>query len=145
MSSRMVCLRNGMVVTASLCLSLVGCGSGSTGLPDTVTIELPDGTTVEAAQGTGAPSLGNSRWEFFRSSNPAQSIAFVTINFGPDGNLESFEENTIAREIFGDTIHFDGQRHNTAQKGLQYAAATVGAETADAGGFAFEGRLTAFA
>ena len=145
MLSRLVSLRNGIIFAASLSLSVMGCGSRSTGLPESVTLELPDGTTVEADQGDGAPSLANSQWEFFRSSSSAQSIAFVTINFGPDGNLESFEENTIAQEIFGDTIQFDGQRHNTAQKGLQYAAATFGAETADAGGFAFEGRLTAFA
>ena len=145
MLSWLVSLRNGIIFAASLSLSVMGCGSRSTGLPESVTLELPDGTTVEAEQGDGVPSLANSQWEFFRSSSSAQSIAFVTINFGPDGNLESFEENTIAQEIFGDTIQFDGQRHNTAQKGLQYAAATFGAETADAGGFAFEGRLTAFA
>jgi hypothetical protein len=132
--------------TASLVLSLAGCGSAQrSGLPETVTIELPDGTTVEADQGAGAPSLADSRWEFFHTSSSAQGIAFVTITFGAEGNLESFEDNTIAPEIFGDTIVFDGQRHSTAQQGLQYAAATFGAETADATGFAFEGRLTAFA
>lgn len=146
MSSRRVGFRNGLVFTASLGFSLAGCGSAQrSGLPETVIIELPDGTTVEAEQGAGAPSLANSCWEFFRSSSSAQSLAFVTIIFGPEGNLESFEDNTIAPQIFGDTIVFDGQRHSTAQQGMQYAAATFGAETADATGFAFEGRLTAFA
>jgi hypothetical protein len=151
MSSRRVCFRNGLLFTAlvfaaSLGPSLGGCGSAQrSGLPETVTIELPDGTTVEAGQGTGAPSLANSRWEFFQSSSSAQGLAFVTIIFGPEGNLESFQNNTIAQEIFGDTIVFDGQRHSTTQQGLSYAAATFGAETADATGFAFEGRLTAFA
>ena len=146
MSSRFVYLRKGLVFAASLSLSLVGCGSvGRSDLPETVSIELPDGTTVEAEQGAGAPSLANSQWQFFRTSGSAQALPFATVNFGPDGNLESFENNTIADEIFGDTILFDGQRHTTAQKGLQYAAATFGAETADAGGFTFESRLAAFA
>ena len=110
-SSRVVGFRNGLVFAASLGLSLAGCGSAQrSGLPETVIIELPDGTTVEAQQGAGAPSLANSRWEFFRTSSSAQSLAFVTIIFGPEGNLESFENNTIAQEIFGDTILFDGQR-----------------------------------
>jgi hypothetical protein len=146
MSSWIISLRNVTVFAASVSLSLVGCGSvGGTGLPETVTIELPDGTTVEAEQGAGAPSLANSQWQFFRTAGSAQALPFVTVIFGPDGELESFEDNTIAQEIFGDTILFDGARHNTAQKGLQYAAATFGAETADASGFTFEGRLTALA
>jgi hypothetical protein len=145
MLSRLVSLRKVTVFAASVSLSLVGCGSrGSTGLPETVTLELLDGTIIEVEQGTGAASLANSQWQFFRTSPSAQALAFVTINFGPDGELESFEDNTIAQEIFGDTILFDGQRHNTAQQGLQYAAATYGAESVDASGFAFEGRLTAF-
>jgi hypothetical protein len=146
MSSRRVGFRNVLVFTAAFGFSLAGCGSAQrSGLPETVTIELPDGTTVEADQGAGVASLANSRWEFFRTSSSAQALAFVTIIFGPEGNLESFEDNTIAPEIFGDTIVFDGQRHSTTRQGLQYAAATFGAETADATGFAFEGRLTAFA
>ena len=145
MSSWIVSLRNVTVFAASLTLSLVGCGSSaSSGLPDTVTLELLDGTIIEVEQGSGAASLANSQWQFFRTSPSAQGLAFVTINFGPDGELESFENNTIAQNIFGDEIQFDGQRHNTAQQGLQYAAATYGAETVDAGGFAFEGRLAAF-
>lgn len=107
-----------------------------------MTIVLPDGTSVEAERGSGAPSLANSQWQFFQVEGLAG--AFVTVNFGPDGNLESFEDNTIASGIFGDSIIFDGQRHSTRQQGVQYAAATYGAETADAGGFAFVGRLSAF-
>lgn len=106
-----------------------------------MTIELPDGTIIEAEQGDGVTSLANSNWQFFRAG---ATQAFVTVTFGPDGNLESFEDNTIAQEIFGDTIQFDGQRHSTAQQGLQYAAATYGAETDDATSFAFEGRLSVF-
>ncbi len=145
MSSRNVPLWNVMLFASSLSLSLLACGSNaSTGLPASVTLELLDGTIIEAEQGAGAASLANSQWQFFRTSPSAQSLAFVTINFGPEGELESFEDNTIAQEIFGDTIQFDGQRHNTAQQGLQYAAATYGAESDDASGFAFEGRLTAY-
>ena len=124
----------------------LGCAGGSGGsLPETVTVELPDGTSVEVEQGAGAPSLANSTWEFFQTTSAGQSIPFVTITFGPEGNLERFENNTLASEIFGDTILFDGARHNTTQKGLTYVAATFGAETTDASGFTFEGRLSAFA
>lgn len=125
-------------------LCLPGCG-GQAGLPDTVTIELPDGTTQEVTLGAGVPSLANSTWEFERAADTAQSTVFLTISFGPEGNLDRFEGNTIAPHIFGDTILFDGERHSTNQPGLSYAAATYGAETNDASGFAFEGILTAFA
>jgi hypothetical protein len=146
MPDRLVVLRHGMVVAACLLISLIGCGSANrSGLPESVTLELLDGTIIEVEQGAGAASLANSQWQLFRTSPSAQSLAFVTINFGPEGNLESFENNTLAQEIFGDTILFDGQRHNTSQQALQYAAATFGAETDDATGFTFEGRLAAFA
>jgi len=146
MSSQFVGLRQGLVAAACLSFSFVGCGSSaSTDLPKTVTLELLDGTIIEVEQGAGAASLANSQWQFFQTSPSAQALAFVTVNFGPEGNLKSFENNTIAQEIFGDTIVFDGQRHNTTQQGLQYAAATFGAETGDATGFTFEGRLAAFA
>ncbi len=134
----------GMLV---LCLAaLTGCGGATgSGLPETVTVELPDGTTVEVDQGAGVPSLANTIWELFQTTGAGQSLPFVTISFGPEGELERFENNTIASEIFGDTIIFDGSRHNTTQKGLTYAAATFGAETSDSSGFTFEGRLSAFA
>src|SRR3990172_6122225 len=129
MLNRLVGLCSGLIVAICLSISFIGCGSGNrTGLPKSVTLELLDGTIIEVEQGAGAASLANSQWQFFRTSPSAQAIAFVTVNFGPDGNLESFENNTIAQEIFGDTILFDGQRHNTTQQGLQYAAATFGAE-----------------
>lgn len=143
MSNRLVGLRKGLVTAACLSLSLVGCGLGNSGLPETVTIELPDGTTVVVEQGTGAASLANSQWQFFRTDGAAEALV-ATVNFGPDGNLVSFEENTFAPETFGDTILFDGQRHGTTQQGLEYAAATFGAETGDASGFTFQGQLAAF-
>jgi len=126
-------------------IALVGCGSVNSGLPSSVTVELPDGTTTEVEQGTGAPSLADSEWQFYRTAGAAQGMAFMRITFGPVGNLENFEDNSIAPEIFGSSIRFDGRRHNTTQKGLQYAASTYGAETSDGTGFTFEGRLTAFA
>ena len=143
MSSRLVGLRNGLVIAACLSLSLVGCVPPPSGLPGSVSILLPDGTNVEAEQGSGAASLANTQWQFFRTIGSAEALV-VTVNFGPGGELGSFTENTIAQNIFGNTIQFDGQRHPTAQQGLEYAAATYGAETGDAGGFAFESRLTAF-
>ena len=144
MWSRIILFRNGVALAALLSMGILGCPSSQSALPGSLTIDLPDGTSVVVERGSGAPSLANSHWQFFRVANNAQSQAFVTIGFGPDGELESFEENTIAPEIFGDTILFDGQRHSTTQQGVEYAAATYGAETADAGGFAFEGRLTGF-
>ena len=123
---------------------LSGCGAGGGTLPSTVLVELPDGTTVEVEQGDGVASLANSTWEFFQTTNNAQGPAFLTISFGPNGNLERFENNTISPEIFGDTILFDGARHATNQAGLTYEATTYGAQTEDGSGFAFEGRLTAF-
>jgi len=142
MSSWLVSLRKGLVMAACLSLSLVGCGCRNSGLPGTATIELPDGTTVEVEEGAGAPSLANSQWQFFRTAGSAQGPAFVTIHFGPDGELESFEDSTISQGIFGDTILFDGGQHSTTQQGLEYAAATFGAENES--GFTFEGQLSAF-
>jgi hypothetical protein len=123
---------------------VAGCIGRSTNLPSSVTVELPDGTTVEAEAGSGAPSLADSQWQFFRTEGSAQSLAFATIHFGPQGELASFSDSTIASNIFGSEIIFDGQRHSARQKGLQYAASTYGAETATADGIAFEGRVTAF-
>lgn len=137
-----------MIVTTALSLvGLTGCGAGATGLPQSVTIELPDGTTTEATLGAGVISLADSTWAFHQSfeGGGSSSVPFVTITFGPEGELTSFEDNTIAAEIFGDTLIFDGQRHDTTQPGLTYAAATFGAETSDASGFAFVGELNAFA
>lgn len=126
---------------------LAGCGSGGGAgtLPSTITIDLPDGTSVEVEQGGGAASLANTTWQFFRVASSGQGLAFATISFGPEGNLERFDDNTFASEIFGDTILFDGAVHTTAQQGLSYSAATFGAETSDATGFTLEGRLSAFA
>ena len=74
-----------------------------------------------------------------------QGAPFVRLRFGSNGELAAFENSTFAQEIFGSALLFDGVRHNTTQPGLQYVAATYGAETSDSTGFTFEGRLTAFA
>ncbi len=135
----------GVLAAVGLVLS-AGCGgAGGGALPDAVTLELPDGTTVEVDQGAGAPSLENTTWQFYRTAGSAQSLPFVTITFGEGGTLERFDDNTFATPIFGDSVVFDGERHTTTQKGLTYSAATFGAETSDATGFTFEGRLAAFA
>ena len=114
-------------------------------MPAAVTVELPDGTEVRATQGSGVISFANTEWDFFAVAGNAQGAAFVRLVFGSNGELTAFENNTLASNIFGSTILFDGARHNTTQQGLQYAAATFGAETSDATGFAFEGVVTAFA
>lgn len=129
-----------------LCLIVsAGCGANRGTLPSTILVELPDGTTAEVDQGAGAASLADTQWAFFRAAGAQQGMAFVTINFGPDGSLQSFENNTIASDIFGSTLLFDGVQHSTTQPGFSYVASTYGAETSDGTGFAFEGRLAAFA
>jgi hypothetical protein len=124
--------------------AVLGCGANQTNLPDTVVIELPDGTQTEVTLGSGVISLADTSWQFFSTGAAAQSAPFVTISFGPNGELETFEDNTFSPEIFGSTIFFDGTRHDTNQPGLSYAAATFGAETSDASGFSFVAHLNAF-
>jgi len=128
----------------SILISGYGCGAG-TALPDTVSVTLPDNTVVEVGEGSGAPSLANSKWQFVRTAGNAQGAVFAVIRFGPNGELEAFEENTLATNILGDEVVFDNTRRATKQAGLSYAAATYGAETSDQSGFTFEGRFTAFA
>ncbi len=129
------------IVTTAL-LVTVGCGGGQSSVPSAVTVELPDGTEVRATQGSGVITLADSEWDFFRTGSAS---AFVRIQFGSSGELTRFDNNTIASNIFGSTLIFDGVVHNTTQQGLQYVAATFGAETADSTGFAFEGHLTGLA
>ncbi len=133
-----------MVLPVLVCLASAGCGATG-GLPTDVTVTLPDGTTETVTMGAGVISLADSEWQFYRVADNAQGAAFMTIRFGDEGQLEAFEESTIASSIFGSSILFDGQRHNTTQAGLQYSAATYGAETADSMGFTFEGILKAYA
>lgn len=131
-----------MIAVMMVALSFVpGCG-GST-ISESVTITLPDGTQTEATLGSGVLSLANTTWAFYRGTI-ASGTPFVVIQFGPQGNLASFQDNTIAVEVFGDTLLFDGQRHDTAFAGLSYEAGTFGAETNDATGFAFVGEISAF-
>jgi len=122
-----------------------GCGVGATALPEALTVTLPDNTVVEVEEGSGAASLANSKWQFVRTAENAQGAVFAVIRFGPNGELEAFENNTLATNILGDEIVFDNTRRSTKQFGLSYAAATYGAETNDGAGFSFEGRFTAFA
>lgn len=148
MSNRTLTKRCVLVVSVFTVVGLLGCGGGrATGLPESVTIQLPDGTETEATLGAGVLSLADTTWEFTQvwPGGALSGTPFVTITFGPEGELTSFENNTVASEIFGDTILFDGARHNTSQQGLSYAAGTFGAETSDGNGFAFVGELNAFA
>ena len=133
------------IVAAVVPVALTGCGSSGTGLPSTVAVTLPDGTEVTVERGAGAASLADSVWQFFRTADNAQGAAFLTLRFGPAGELERFEDNTIAQEILGSTVIFDNTRRDTGIPGLEYAAATFGAETSDATGFSFEARLNVFA
>ncbi len=145
MSSRLLRTLLVLICPATFFAMAAGCGMGNNGLPQTVTVELPDGTTTEATLGSGVITLADTTWDFFNSGSNAQGAAFVRVKFDSEGSLSRFDNNTIAREIFGDTLIFDGQRHATSQEGLEYAAATFGAETSDSSGFTFETELTAFA
>lgn len=138
-------VRDLCAAAVALGLGMSGCGVGGPGLPQSVDVTLPDGTTTTATLGSGVVSLANTTWQFFATSGSGQGLPFVTIQFGENGELDRFTENTIASDIFGDTIIFDGATHNTTTPGVTYAAATFGAETSDASGFAFEGRLNGFA
>lgn len=134
-----------LTTAAPLVLSaILGCGGNNTSLPGTVIIALPDGTETEVTLGSGVLSLANTTWQFFSTGPAAPAAPFVTVVFGPDGQLVRFEDNTFSPEVFGSTILFDGNRHDTSQPGLTYAAGTYGAETSDAAGFSFVGQLNAF-
>lgn len=126
-------------------LGAFGCGAANNGLPTKVRVTLPGGLIVDADQGSGAQVLANTSWNFRRTLSNGQSAIFVTIAFGPNGNIARFDNNTMAREVFGNTIHFDGKRHNTNQPGITYSAATYGAQTEDGTGVSFAGRFTGFA
>ena len=132
------------VLLALAGLATTGCGSRNS-VPSSVPVTLPDGTTVNVTMGAGVISLADTVWDFYHVAGNLQGAAFVRIRFDSEGSLAGFENNTIASEIFGDTVLFDGQTHETSQAGLSYAAATYGAETSDSTGFTFEGRLTAYA
>lgn len=139
-----------IVCLSALCVLLMAsCGSrGGTGVPGSVTVELADGTEVRTTQGSGVIALADTEWDFYAVAPAGQSnpAPFVRLAFNSEGALRQFKNNTIANEIFGSTIRFDGQRHSTNQFGLEYTAATYGAgEPESESGFAFEGRLTAFA
>lgn len=143
MSKRISWVSGVFVFSAWLGFAVVGCGGNS--VPSGVDVTLPDGTTVNVTLGSGVVTLADSEWEFFHAAGGGQGTPFVKVRFGPEGQLDSFLDNTIASSIFGTTIIFDGARHNTSLAGIQYAAATYGAETSDSSGFTFEGRLTGFA
>ena len=107
--------------TALAFMMIAGCGSSGNGLASEITVELPDGTTTQVTAGAGVITLADTSWEFFATSGSAQGLPFVTINFGSEGELKAFENNTSGSEIFGTSIIFDGQLHATAQDGLSYA------------------------
>jgi hypothetical protein len=131
--SRFLVLTGAVMVGALLS----GCGAGNA-LPTEVPVELPDGQVVQAQLGEGAPSLANSSWTFFEQV-PGGERAVVVMTFGPDGNIELFENSAIASELLGDELILDGQSHPTGYSGLNYAAATYGGENDS--GLAFEARV----
>lgn len=146
MTSRRIVRLSVTLCLSSVCAGLLsGCGAAASAIPETAVVELPDGTTQEVTLGAGVASLADTTWQFNQDLGNGSFTRFATVTFGPQGNLASFGNNTLAPEIFGDTLLFDGAVHATSQQGLSYTAGTFGAETSDATGFAFEGRLAAFA
>ncbi|UCE60810.1 MAG: hypothetical protein JSU63_03485 [Phycisphaerales bacterium] len=139
-----LCRSCGLVVLPVFLLCVVaGCGGG--GLPDEITVTLPDGTEQRVTLGQGVVSLADTEWDFFHVAPSGQGAPFLRLQFDENGGLSSFANNTIAQEIFGETIYFDGVQHSTSQAGLSYVAATYGAETSDGTQFTFDGRVTAYA
>ena len=134
-----------VVIPAFALATVVGCGARSADLPTEVTVTLPDGTEEVVTLGQGVISLADTEWDFYQVAPSGQGAPFLRLQFDENGGLSSFANNTLAQEIFGTTILFDGVRHNTTQAGLQYVAATYGADTADGSQFTFEGRVTAYA
>lgn len=126
-------------------LCLVGC-TGSSSLPETVSVNLPDGTQAEVTLGAGVVSLADTSWDLYQvyDGGVVAGSPFVRITFGPNGELSSFDNNTFVTELFGDQILFDGERHDTIQPPVTYEAATYGAETSDASGFSFVGYVNVF-
>lgn len=138
-------IRNLSVATLAVVMTMmIGCTGAST-LPTSLTIELPDGTTVEATAGDGVATLANSTWDFFQTTATGQTLPFITISFGEMGNLLAFENSTVAQDIIGTSLRFDGVRREAKMAGLSYEAATFGAETADSTGFTFVGQVALFA
>ena len=137
--------RGAVLLVATVCMAgmLIGCGAGGTSFPEKTQLELLDGTLIDADRDGGAPSLASSAWDFFRQNdNGTPGLFLVHIEFGPDGNLTGFEENTLAAEVFGQTIILDGERHDTTQEGVSYAGATYGGEAET--GLGFEVRVAAY-
>ncbi len=119
-------------------IALTGCfGSVS---PSTFDLVLPDGTTVTVSPGSVVESLANSAWAL----TDAAGTPIVTIRFGAAGNLERFENNTIAGGVLGSTLIFDGRRHDTDIPLVEYEAVAFGAPASDTG-FVFHAEISALA
>jgi hypothetical protein len=123
---------------------LTSCGNNAN-LPQSLEVTLPSGIEMNAQAGTGPASLANTEWRVYRVVNDAQGTPFLTLIFNEEGSISEFADNTIAPQIFGDTIILDGERHPTAQEGLTYAAAAYGTESDDGSEIAFKVRLRGFA
>lgn len=133
-----------IVATFAIVPSLGGCGAAAT-VPDELEITLPDGTTTNATLGSGVISLANSEWVVTRNFATGQGVPFVRFVFNENGGITEFRDNSIAPEIFGDTLFFDGARHETNQPGISYEAGVFGAGTEDGTGVTFVVRVAAFA
>lgn len=136
-----------VVLGVSLMLTtlVVGCGAAGAPLSESLTVTLPDGSSADAQLGKGPESLANKKLTIQRSSSSGQSFTFLSIVFNEDGGIEEFNENQLARQIFGDRIILDGKEYPTAQQGLTYSGGVYGAGTEDGEGIVFEARINAYA
>jgi hypothetical protein len=122
---------------------LTSCGNNAS-LPQSVELTLPSGIVLEARFGSGPASLANTEWRVYRVAPNAQDTPFLTLIFNEEGGISEITDNSIAPQIFGDTILLDGQRHPTTQEGLTYAAAVYGTESDDGSEIAFDLRLRGY-
>lgn len=134
-----------MRVSASACLRacvpacLVLGGCGGTAVPRSTQLTLPDDTVIDAQIGSGAPSLANTEWLLFRTSD---DLFMMRIEFDENGALIQLTDNRIVGEdVFGDAIIMDGRSYPTNIDGLSYFAATYGVENES--GFSFQVRAQA--
>jgi hypothetical protein len=127
-------------------LLMAGCGSITNALPETTEVLLPDGTQATAARGEGPKELAGKQLSL-RAIAPSagQSANFLRLVMNSRGGISSFEDNTIAPEIFGTRIILDGRQHPTLQPGLSYSGAVYGAVSTDGKTFTFQARIQAFA
>ncbi len=114
-------------------LTLAGCPLAP--IPDTAAlaarepVSISSDQTVEASLGSGAPSLSDSTWAVYRTSD---EVLLFRIQFGPNGEVERlFDSFVFAQPWLGNEIVADGQPHATAFPGGSYISGAYASEEDD--------------